>query len=73
VKERQDQAKDNADNDAGDDWEIKRRVTSFDPNIAGQTSQPLWGKAAPEEKTDQRRDDSNDEQEFPDVAHLCNL
>ena len=52
MKERQDQAKDNADNNAGDDGEIKRRVTSFDPNIAGQTSQPLWGKAAPEEKTD---------------------
>ena len=68
-EDRQDQAEQNADDNAGDDRKIKGGVAALDPNVAGQTSQPFWGEAAPENKTNHRRDYADDDQEFPEVAH----
>lgn len=59
AKDRDDQREQNADDNAGHDREIETPVIAFDPNITRQTAQPLWGKAAPEDKTNQSRDSAD--------------
>jgi hypothetical protein len=69
-EERQKQTQDNAENDAGNDGKIKRGMFALDPDIAGQSAQPLWGETAPHHQTYERRDHANDHNEFPQFAHI---
>jgi len=47
AEEREDQAQDDANNNAGDDREIERGVSPLNPDVAGQTAQPTGAEAAP--------------------------
>jgi hypothetical protein len=68
-EDRQQQAQENAQDDAGYDGKIKRRMFTLDPNVAGQPSQPLRRKSAPHHQSQQRDDHANDGNEFAQVAH----
>ena len=68
-EERQQQAQDNAENDAGDDRKIKYRMLPLDPDIPRQSSQPFRSEAAPHHQSYQRRDDTDDHDEFAQLAH----
>jgi hypothetical protein len=68
-KEREDQAQKDAENDAGDDGKIKRRMFALDANIAGQSAQPFWREAAPHHQPDKRRGDADDHDESSQFAH----
>ena len=68
-EKRQQQAQDNAENDAGDDGKIKCRMFPLDSDIPGQSSQPFWSEAAPHHQSYQRRDDTDDHDEFAQLAH----
>ena len=51
-EERQKQTQDNAQNDAGHDGKIERRMFALDPNVAGQSAQPFWRETAPHHQAD---------------------
>jgi len=68
-EKRQQQAQDNAENDAGDDGKIKCGMFPLDSDIPGQSSQPFWSEAAPHHQSYQRRDDTDDHDEFAQLAH----
>ena len=65
----EEQAQDNAEDDAGDDRKIKCRMLALDPDIARQSSQPFRSEAAPHDQSDQRRDYTDDQDKFPQLAH----
>ena len=69
TKDRQDQAEQNADDDAGDEGKIKGGVLALDPNITGQPSQPFRREPAPHHQTHERDDDTDDDCKLPKVAH----
>jgi hypothetical protein len=50
-EERQNQTKDNAQNNTGNDRKIERRMFALDPNVAGQSAQPFWRETAPHHQT----------------------
>ena len=68
-EERQEQAEDNAQDDAGNDRKIKYRMLPLNADIAGQSSHPFRSEAAPHHQSDQRRNDTDDQDEFAQVAH----
>jgi hypothetical protein len=59
-KDRKEQTQNDADDNAGDDREIKRAVFTFDANIAGQTAQPLWREATPQNESKQEHERADD-------------
>src|SRR5260370_27528680 len=67
-EERQEQAQDNAQDDAGNDRKIKYRMLPPNADIAGQSSHPFRSEAAPHHQSDQRRNDTDDQNEFAQVA-----
>jgi hypothetical protein len=68
-KQREDQAQNDAEKDAGDDGKIKRGMFALDPNIAGQSAQPFWHQTAPHYQPEKRRGDADDDDEFSQLAH----
>src|SRR5437870_13878202 len=69
AKQRKDQAEHNADNDAGDNWEIECAVAAFDADIARQTSEPAGANAAPEQKAKNNDHSSEDDEKFSELGH----
>ena len=69
AKEREDQTQHDADNDAGDDWEIKNRVAAFDPDIAWKLAQKSRAHAAPENDSDNGKGDADDDEKLSDLRH----
>jgi hypothetical protein len=69
AKKREDQTQHDADNDAGDDWEIKNRVSTFDPNVAGKFAQKSRADAAPENESENNNCDTDDYEKFSDLGH----
>src|SRR5205823_12414811 len=63
------QAQHKSGDGGGDYWEIKYRMLALDPDIARQASQPLRRKPAPHYQSDERRNYTDDHDEFPQVAH----
>ncbi len=68
-EDRQKQAEHDAEDDAGNDGEIKCRMIAFDPDITRQTSQPFWRKSAPKHQTDQCHDYADNDHEFSELTH----
>jgi hypothetical protein len=68
-KDREEQTQHNADDDAGDDWEIKSGMFALNPNIAWQMSQPFGSKAAPQNCAEQNENATDQHQEFSQLAH----
>jgi len=68
-EDREQQAQQDAENDAGNDGKIKRSVFALDPDVAWQSSQPLWHKSTPHHQPNQRDDHTNDGDEFAHLAH----
>ena len=69
AKKREDQTQHDADNDAGDDWEIKNRVATFDPNVAGKFAQKSRADAAPENDSENNNCDTDDDEKFSHLGH----
>ena len=71
-KERQNQAYDDADDDAGDDREIKTGMAALNANISWQTSKPSATHACPQRRADEHSDKADDDEQFPEFLHLAN-
>jgi hypothetical protein len=69
-EEGKDQTQHDANNDAGDDWEIERAVAAFDADIARQTSEPAAANTAPEQKTKNNNRGSEDNEKFSELGHV---
>src|SRR5438105_7663985 len=69
AKEGEDQAKNDTDDNAGDDRKIERGVSAFNPDIAWETAQPTGAEAAPQQGADQDDHDSDDDEKFADFGH----
>ena len=69
-KDREEQTQHDADNDAGNDREIKRGMTALDANIAGQTAQPTRAVSAPECESEKNNHNAEDDQHFPEFVHF---
>jgi hypothetical protein len=69
AKEREDQTQHDADDDAGDDWEIKNRVAAFDPDVAWKFAQKSRADAAPENDSDNDKCDADEDEKFSDLRH----
>jgi len=63
------QTEHDADDDAGDDREIKCAVFALDSNVARQAPEPLGSEAAPQNKAEHEHNRADDHQEFSDVVH----
>ena len=72
-EEGEDQTQHDANNNAGDDWEIERAVAALDADIAGQTSEPAGANAGPEQKAKNNDYGSEDDQKFPELGHAVIL
>jgi hypothetical protein len=68
-EERKNQTQHDANNDAGDDWEIERAVAAFDPDIARQTSEPAGADPAPKQEAKNNDNGSEDDEKFSDLRH----
>jgi hypothetical protein len=68
-EEREDQTQDNADNDAGDDWEIENRIAALDPNVARKFAEKAGADPAPENYSDQDNDSANNDEKFSEFGH----
>jgi len=66
---REEQTQDDADDDARNDWKIKRAVLAFDTNITGQPAQPFRREAAPQDEPEQKHGPAGNHEEFPNVVH----
>ena len=53
-----------ADKNAGDDWEVQVEVSRTPMNVAGQASQPAFSKAVSNQKTNRRNAQPDDHQNF---------
>jgi len=69
-EEGEDQTQHDANNDAGDDWEIECAVAAFDADIARQTSEPAAANAAPEQKAKNNDHSSENDEKFSELGHL---
>ena len=69
TKERNEQTERNADDDAGDDREIKRGTAAFDPDITGQTPEPTGTEAAPEGEPEKHHYTAKNDQQFSELGH----
>src|SRR2546423_8653810 len=69
AEEGEDQTQHDANNDAGDNWEIERAVAAFDADIARQTSQPACANAGPEQEAKHNDHGSEDDEKFPQLRH----
>src|SRR4029453_3651837 len=69
AKEKEDQSQHDADNDAGDDWEIKNRVSTFDANVARKFAQKSCADAGPENDSENNNCDTDDDEKFSDLRH----
>jgi catechol 2,3-dioxygenase-like lactoylglutathione lyase family enzyme len=69
AEKRKEQTQDDAENDAGDDREIKGRVPALDPDVARQTSEPAGSEPAPEHEPENEQGPAEDHQEFGDFSH----
>jgi hypothetical protein len=68
-EERENQAEHDAQNNAGNDGKIERRMFALDSNVAGQSAQPFWRETAPHHQTHKRRGYANDHDELSQFAH----
>jgi len=68
-EERKDQTQHNANNDAGDDWEIERALTALDADIARQTSEPAAANPSPKQETKNNDYGSEDDEKFSELRH----
>src|SRR6266403_491374 len=68
-EDRQKQAEHDAEDDAGNDGEIKCGMFALDPDVAGQSSQPFRCEAAPHYQSHQRHDYADDDHEFSELTH----
>jgi len=69
AKERKDQTQHDANDDAGNDWEIESAVSSFNPDVAGQTSQPTRTDTSPKQNAKNDDHEANDNEQFPELRH----
>ena len=58
-----------AQDDAGDDWEMKTEVALRIVNIAGQLSEPSFADAAPKQRADDNEADADYDERFSDLRH----
>jgi hypothetical protein len=68
-EKREDQTQHDANNDAGDDWEIERAVPAFDADIARQTTEPAGANATPKQKAKNNDHGSEDNEKFSELRH----
>src|SRR5438552_3920282 len=68
-EDRQKQAEHDAEDDAGNNGEIKCRMFALDPDVAGQSSQPFRCEAAPDYQSHQCHDYADDDHEFSELTH----
>ena len=73
AKERKDQTQHDANDDAGNDWEIESAVSSFDSNVAGQTAQPTRTDASPKQNAKNDDDEANNDEQFSKLRHTLIL
>ena len=63
---RQNQANENASNN----WEVQAEVSRTPVNVAGQSPQPAFAKASPNQKTNHRKAQPDDYQNFAKVVQF---
>jgi hypothetical protein len=73
AEEGEDQTQHDANNDAGDNWEIERAVAAFDADIARQTSEPARANAAPKQEAKKNDHGSEDDEKFSQLGHAVIL
>ena len=69
-KDRHQQTQHDANDDAGDDREIKRALFAFYPDVAGQLPKPFGRHPAPQDRAKDKSNRTNNHQEFSQVAHV---
>ena len=69
AKERKDQTQHDADDDAGNDRKIESAVSSFDSDVAGQTSQPTHTDASPKQNAKNDDHEANNDEQFSELRH----
>src|SRR5438552_8934128 len=68
-EDRKKQAEHDAEDDAGNDGEIKGRMFALDPDVAWQSSQPIRCEAAPHYHSHQRHDYADHDHESSELTH----
>jgi len=61
AEERKDQTQHDANNDAGDDWEIECAAAAFDADVAGKSSEKARADASPKNYSDHDNDNANND------------
>jgi hypothetical protein len=69
AKDRHQQTKHDADNDAGDNGEIENGTSALDSNIAWETAQPVRAEPAPQGEAENEDRPSKQDEEFAKLAH----
>ena len=72
-EKREDQTQNNANDDAGDNWEIENRIAALDPKVAGEFAQKSRADAAPENDSENNDCDTNDDEKFSYLGHKRTL
>jgi hypothetical protein len=70
AKERKDQAQHDADDDAGDDWEIENRVSTLDADVARKFPEDAGADSGPENYPKDDDANANNDQKFPELWHV---
>jgi hypothetical protein len=68
-KKRKNQTQHDANNDAGDDWEVERAVAALDPDIARQTTKPAGANPAPKQEAKNNDNGAEDDEKFSELRH----
>ena len=69
AKEREDQAQNDADDNAGDDWEIESRIATFDSDITRKFTQKSRADAGPKNDSDDNNCDTDNDEKFSEFGH----
>jgi len=68
-KDRQEQTQYDTNDEARNDWKIKRAVFTFDPNVTWQASEPFRRQSTPQNEPEYGHNHTDDHQKFTDVVH----
>jgi hypothetical protein len=69
-EEGEEQTQDDANNDAGDNWEIESAVAAFNADIAREFSEKARADSGPKQKAQNNDHGSEDDEKFSELRHV---
>jgi hypothetical protein len=69
----QDDGQEQAGQQTGRDWKVKTKIAFGVVDIPGQVAQPAFANSGPKQASNQRYEETNDDQKFSDLIHAHNI